>query len=241
MQYVRGSAIDRIFGVVRFNGATLSSVARDPQGTAQAAIVVGLVSLALGISQVVDSWVVLALAVAGVILVAQGQTSWVPRALREPHTGLDTHGLHRRVVAHVQGFLPLPGIVIGIGAGALALMVILSVPAIIAPAVAWFTFSGAAWFAVNTLVGHPHTRAGFAPLLRATGFSFAPIALVALMVVPVLGGLVLPLAAGWTFLLLVFAIRHTARLGTERALLAAIGASLVTVAAVGLVLAVARV
>jgi len=48
MHYVRGSGIDRIFGVIRFNGATLSSLTRDPRSTSQAAIVVGLVSLALG-------------------------------------------------------------------------------------------------------------------------------------------------------------------------------------------------
>ncbi len=237
MQYVRESAIDRIFGVIRFNGATLSSLTRDPRGTAQAAVVVGLVSLALGISRVIDSWVVLALAVAGVILIAQGDRSFVPGPQRDGHLDMDARGLHRRIVNHIQGFLPLPGIVIGIGAAAFVLMMILSIPAILAPTVAWFTFSGVAWFAVNTVVGHPEPRVAFAPLLRATGFSFAPIALAALMVVPILGGLVIALAVGWTFLLLVFSIRQTARLGTERALLAAIPASLATLAMVGMLIA----
>ncbi len=117
-------------------------------------------------------------------------------------------------------------------------MVVLNIPAIIAPAAAWFTFSGVAWFAVNNLVGHPHTQVAYAPLLRATGFSFAPIALAALMVVPVLGGLVISLGFGWTFLLLVFSIRHTTRLGTERALLTVVGASLATLTVVGLLIAV---
>lgn len=238
MQYVRGSAIDRLLGVLRFHRATLSSLTRDPRSTSQAAIVVGLVSVALGISQVIDSWVVLALAVAGVILVVQGDTSFVPRALREGHVDLDASGLHRRFVTHVQGFIPVPGIVIGVGAAAVALMVVLNVPAMIAPSVAWFTFSAVAWFAANTLVGHPETRVGFAPLLRATGFSFAPIVLAALLVIPVLAWLVIPLAMGWTFLLLVFSIKHTARLGTERALLAAVTASIATLAVVGLLIAV---
>ncbi len=237
MQYVRGSAIDRMFGVMRFNGATLSNLTRDPRSTAQAALVVGLVSLALGISQVIDSWVVLALAVAAVILIAQGDHSFIPRSLRDGHPDLDARGMHRRFVDHVQGFLPIPGIVIGIGAAAIVLMLVLNIPAILAPTVAWFTFSGVAWFAINTVVGHPETRVAFAPLLRATGFSFAPIALAALMVVPILGGLVIPVAVGWTFLLLVFSIRQTARLGTERALLAAALAALATLAVVGLLIA----
>jgi len=241
MHYVRGSAIDRMFGVIRFNGATLSSLTRDPRSTSQAAIVVGLVSLALGISQVIDSWVGLALAVAGIILVVQGDLSFVPRSLRDGHSDVDARILHRRFVDHIQGFLPVPGIVIGIGAAAIVLMVVLSVPEIIAPTVAWFTFSGVAWLAINTLVGHPETRVAFAPLLRATGFSFAPIALAALMVVPVLGGLVIPVAVGWTFLLLVFSIRQTAHLGTERALLAAVPASLAALAVAGLLIAILNV
>ncbi len=237
MQYVRESAIDRLVGVIRFNGATLSSLTRDPRGTSQAAVVVGLVSLALGISQVIDSWVVLALAVAGVILIVQGDRTFVPGAPRQGHVDMDAQVLHRRFAHHIQGFLPLPGIVVGIGAAAIVLMMILSIPAIVAPVAAWFTFSGVAWFAVNTVVGHPETRVAFSPLLRATGFSLAPIALASLTVVPVLGGLVIALAVGWTFLLLVFSIRHTARLGTERALLAAIPASLATLAVVGLLIA----
>lgn len=238
MQHVRESAIDRIFGVIRFNGATLSSLTRDPQSTSQAAIVVGLVSLVLGISQVIDFWVVLALAVAGVIMVVQGDVSFVPRSLRGGHLDLDARTLHRRFVDHIQGFLPVPGFVIAIGAAAIVLMVVLNVPAIFAPTVAWFTFSGFAWLVINHLVGHPETRVNFAPLLRATGFSFAPIALAALMIVPVLGGLVIAVAIGWTFLLLVFSIRQTAHLGTERALLAAVTASLAALAVVGLLIAI---
>lgn len=238
MQYVQGSAIDRVFGVIRLNGATLSSLSRDPHGTAQAATVVGLVSLALGISQVIDTWVVLALAVAGVILMMQDDTSFVPRALRDDHFDLDARSLHRRFVAHVQGYLPVPGIVIGIGGAAIVLMVVLNIPAIIAPTVVWFTFSAVAWFAVNNLVGHPETRVGFSPLLRATGFSFAPIVLTTLMVLPIVGWVALPVAVGWTFLLLVFSITQTTRLGTERALLAAATASLATLAVVGLLIAI---
>ncbi|MEJ7902286.1 MAG: hypothetical protein WKF63_10590, partial [Thermomicrobiales bacterium] len=66
---------------------------------------------------------------------------------------------------------------LGIGAAAIVLTMVLNIPAILAPTVAWLTFSGVAWFAINTVVGHPETRVAFAPLLRATGFSFAPIAL----------------------------------------------------------------
>ncbi|MEJ7902287.1 MAG: hypothetical protein WKF63_10595 [Thermomicrobiales bacterium] len=54
---------------------------------------------------------------------------------------------------------------------------------------------------------------------------------------PILGGPVILLAVGWTFLLQVFSIRQTARLGTERSLLAAIAASLATLAVVGLLIA----
>lgn len=238
MNYARGSALDRIVGVARFDPGTVTGLARDPQGTSQAAIVVGLVSLALGISQVMDAWVVLALVVAGILLIAQGQTSMVPRALRDGSVHLDPRTMHRRAVDHVRGIVPAPGIVVGLTAAALGLVLVLSVPAILIPVVAWFAFSGVAWFAVNELVGHPHTRAQFAPLFRATGFSLAPIALAALAVVPVLGGVLLAVAVGWTFLLLVFSIKHTARLETGRALLAALGAAIATMLAAGLVLAI---
>lgn len=237
MQHAVGSALDRAIGIVRFDRATLAALVRDPRGTAQAAIVVGLVSLALGVSQAIDSWLVLAFALASIILVAQGDRRGGSSSLRHTDLHLDAGTMHRRFVGHVQRFLPLPGIVIWIGAAAILLLSILRIPAIVAPIVAWFIFSGVAWFAVNTLVGHPHTRVAFAPLLRATGFSFAPIALAALVAVPVVGAVAIPLAVGWTFLLLVFSIRHTAQLGSERALLAAIPASFVALAVVGLLIA----
>ncbi len=238
MQHAMGSALDRAVGIVRFDRAAVASLARDPGGTAQAALVVGLVSLALGVSQAIDSWLVLAFALAGVILVVQGDHRVGLDTLRHADRHLDVRTMHRQLVAHVQGVVPLPAFVIGIGAVAILLLLILRSPAILAPIVAWFVFSGVAWFAVNTLVGHPHTRVAFALLLQATGFSFAPIALAALTVVPLLGAVAIPLAVGWTFLLLVFSIRHTAHLGTERAVLAAIPAALVALAVVGLLIAV---
>ncbi len=238
MQHAMGSALDRAVGIVRFDRAAVASLARDPGGTAQAALVVGLVSLALGVSQAIDSWLVLAFAVAGVILVAQGDYRVGPGAPRHMVGHLDARAMHQRAIAHVQRFLPLPAFVIGIGAAAILLLLILQSPAILAPIVGWVVFSGVAWFAVNTLVGHPHTRVAFAPLLRATGFSSAPIALAALTVVPLLGAVAIPLAVVWTFLLLVFSIRHTAQLGTGRALLAAVPACLATLAVVGPLVAI---
>lgn len=238
MQHATQSAFERAVGVIRFDRAALAALARDPGGTAQAALVVGMVSLALGVSQAIDSWLVLAVVLAGAVLVVRREPRSASLAPRHMVGHLDARAMHRRSIAHVQRFLPLPGIVIGIGAAALGLLLVLRIPAILVPIVAWFIFSGVAWFAVNTLVGHPHTRVAFAPLLRATGFSIAPIALASLTVVPLVGAVAIPLAVVWTFLLLVFSIRHTAHLGTGRALLATIPASLAALAVVGPLVAI---
>jgi hypothetical protein len=221
MQDPIAATIDHAVGVARFDAGKLRAAVRDPRATAQAALVVIVVSIAVAIPSVGNPWLLIALAVAGGIALVQGK-------LRPGSLGAATRHHLRPLQAHV----PVPGWVLALGAALLLGFLALQVLPILVPAIAWLAFSVIAWFACNEVVGHPATRVALAPILRAVGFSFAPGVLYVLVNLPVLGVLAAAMAMVWTLSLLTFSIRQTARIETSRALaataLAGLGACLVT-------------
>ena len=203
------ATVDRAIGIARFDTGELRRLLREPRGTAQAALVVIVVSIAVAIPSLRGGWLALALIAAIAVAVAQGHPS-----LATPGTAW------RAMVQRVQRHVPVPAWLIALVAAGIALLVVPEILPVFIPVAAWLTFSVIVWFACNEVVGHPATRVGLGPIVRVVGFSFAPAVLFVLVNAPLIGAIAAITAVVWTVALLAFSIRQTTRLGTARSLLA---------------------
>jgi hypothetical protein len=121
------------------------------------------------------------------------------------------------------------GIATGIGTSATIMAALAGV------IVGWIGISLVVWFAADHLLGTPTSREAFMPILRTVGYAQAPAALSVVHFIWGLGPMIGTVGFIWSFLVTVFAVRHTTQFGIARSGLLAV-AGFVVMNVLGLII-----
>ena len=113
----------------------------------------------------------------------------------------------KSALGQAMGVVVLSSIAAGIGstskAGLLGMLI-----AVVVALVGWYIWAYLTYFIGTRLLPEPQTKADHGELLRTIGFSSSPGLIRVLGIVPVMRGIVFPIAAIWMLVAMVIAVRQ---------------------------------